>query len=53
MRFLKPLKYQFLPLLVSEIYLIRNHLGTSHKVQGGWAGKNKGWVINFKADEKG
>ena len=28
-------------------------LGTGHKVQGGWAGRNRGWVINFQADEKG
>ena len=31
-------------------------LGTGHEVRGGggeWAGRNRGWVINFQADEKG
>ena len=33
-----------------QIYHCKNHL---LKSRGGWAGRNRGWVINFQADEKG
>ena len=53
-------------LYLSALYVIRTYLlpfyymlvldslkGLVIKYRGGWAGRNRGWVINFRADKKG